>query len=465
LLNVRSKLWTHQQQMLEFLVDRLEENGYAWLIAGCAVGKTLTIYKLIEMLGVKRVLILTTKSAIGSAWANDAKKHADEYHVTLLTENVRVITPTSDEVVAKNVLVKDKALHTKGDGVFVINYESAWRIQSSLQDFDLIVADESHKLGNPKSKQSSILSSLPAKYKVAMTGTAWNNKPLDAYGQVNFLSGERVLGKWYSFYYRHCILKRVENFDMIVGYKNLEDLTERVNPFTMLVETEKVLDLPPVRHIERSIPMPKGFAKFYTEFEDEMLAEYGDDLLIANNKLIHALRLHQLTSGYFISKENKHVEVLSPKLDELMNVLDEIGGEPVVVFTRFRHDVELISKALVKAKITYKVLVGGKHEHEEWQAGDGQVLIANLSAGSAGVNLDRARYAIYYSLGHSRTDYDQSLYRIRRDGSDRSKFIVYYHLIMENTVDEEIRTAMKGKGQVSDYLLKRIENKLLDKRK
>lgn len=446
--------------MHDHVVASLNERGFSFLIAGCATGKTLTMYQVAETTQSKRVLVLTTKSAMGSAWANDAKKHLTNFRIITLGENVREVTDTTDVVLAKNVKVADKAKYLAGEGVFVINYESAYRLLAHLHDFDLVVADESHKLGNPKSKQSKFLSKIRCPYKVAMTGTPYNDKPLTVYGQVHFLSGERVLGNWWAFYNRTAILKKIEHFHMIVGYKNLEDLAQRIDPFTMRVDTEDVLDLPPVMHIERVIPMTPTFKKFYEEFENEMLAEYGDDLLLANNKLTQSLRLHQLTSGYFPNTDSKMVKLGSPKLDELLSILDEIGTAPVVVFTRFTHDVEMITERLRREGIPYRELTGSKHEHELWQAGEGQVLVANLSAGNAGVNLDRARYAVYYSIGYSRTEYDQSLYRIRRDGSDRTKHIVYYHLIVEDSIDVDIRTAMKNKGQVSDYLLSRITNRI-----
>ena len=137
------------------------------------------------------------------------------------------------------------------------------------------------------------------------------------------------------------------------------------------------------------------------------------------------------------------------KLKECLAILDEIGGKPVVIFTRFQEDVRKLQQDIPGAKL----LVGGCHEHIEWQAGEGQVLIANIAAGSTGVNLSRARYCIYYSIGHSRTDYNQSRYRIRRPGSDLAYPIAYYHILMEGSIDIAIRRALASKGLMSGELL------------
>lgn len=69
-----------------------------------------------------------------------------------------------------------------------------------------------------------------------------------------------------------------------------------------------------------------------------------------------------------------------------------------------------------------------------------------IQSGGAGVDFTRSRYCIYYSLGFSLGDYDQSLARIHRPGQQRE--VTYYHLIAKDTVDEQVYAALDARRDV-----------------
>jgi SNF2 family DNA or RNA helicase len=103
-------------------------------------------------------------------------------------------------------------------------------------------------------------------------------------------------------------------------------------------------------------------------------------------------------------------------------------------------------------------LTGDVKEHVEWQKGKGQVLLCNISAGGTGVTLNRANLFVYYSVGFSNTEYEQSLWRGLDDTQKRPVF--YHHLVMKDTIDEEIREALERKGNMADFILKKLTNRL-----
>lgn len=128
------------------------------------------------------------------------------------------------------------------------------------------------------------------------------------------------------------------------------------------------------------------------------------------------------------------------------------------MFTRFKEDVNLLREAFEKDGLEVKLLVGSTHEHDEFQAGSGDVLIANIAAGAEGIDLSRARYVIYYSVDHSRTMYEQSRWRVRRHEGGLP--ITYYHLEMEGSIDEDIYKALQGKGKMKDKIADAIERRI-----
>ena len=81
---------------------------------------------------------------------------------------------------------------------------------------------------------------------------------------------------------------------------------------------------------------------------------------------------------------------------------------------------------------------------------DIDVLAAQIRSGGLGVDLTRARYAVYYTppfLG----DYDQSKARIHRPEQDRP--VSYYHLVCERTVDERAYRALQEQKDVIEEIL------------
>jgi SNF2 family DNA or RNA helicase len=126
----------------------------------------------------------------------------------------------------------------------------------------------------------------------------------------------------------------------------------------------------------------------------------------------------------------------------------------VVVFCRFKHDLRAVERAADSVAWTYGELSGSRRDglsEDGTLANHVDILGAQIRAGSLGVDLTRARYAVYYSQTFSLGDYDQSLARLNRSGQTRP--VHYYHLIVEGTVDRAIyRTLARRRDDVEAVL-------------
>jgi len=133
-------------------------------------------------------------------------------------------------------------------------------------------------------------------------------------------------------------------------------------------------------------------------------------------------------------------------------VLEDLDSrEPVVVFVRFRHDLDVVRAVAEAGGRRVSELSGRAHELEAWQRGDTDVLATQIQSGSLGVTMVRARYAIYYSDVWSLAEYDQSLARLHRPGQKRS--VTYIHLAAEGTIDQRIYAALQARKEVIQALL------------
>jgi SNF2 family DNA or RNA helicase len=74
-----------------------------------------------------------------------------------------------------------------------------------------------------------------------------------------------------------------------------------------------------------------------------------------------------------------------------------------------------------------------------------------MRSGGEGVDFSAARYCIFYSVGFSLGDYEQALKRTHRPGQTRR--VVYYHLVVKGTVDEDVYTALRERRDVVEYIL------------
>lgn len=466
--------WKHQIPMHAAMVTTLKENGYGWLLAGCATGKSFTSLKIGETLGAGRILILTTVAAALGTWPAEIEKHAPGQGYLLLNKG------TSKQKAAE---MRKYMASTTATRIVIVNYETAALMADDIKAmaFDYVIADESQKLKSHDSKQSINLARACAgiTYKMAMTGTAWSDRPTDVYGQVRWLHPDvkgsktahsRILSTWGSFQYQYCNLHDLGNGVKIVkSYKNLDKLGAILAPFTYYVNSEAVLDLPEKQQIFRDVELTGELKRLYRELEAELFAEFGPDYLVADNKLVCELRLHQLTGGfvqpYAIDSVGRYVPAAAAtavpdksadaKLAALNDIMDEIGNNPVVIFTQFKADVGKIKASMEKRGLTVKLLTGDTKQHVEFQAGQGDVLIANIQAGNAGITLTRARYVIYYTVGSSRTMFDQSEWRVRRPDSkhDKSLPVVEFFIRMTGTIDDVLWQRMTTKAALDNEVL------------
>jgi len=86
---------------------------------------------------------------------------------------------------------------------------------------------------------------------------------------------------------------------------------------------------------------------------------------------------------------------------------------------------------------------------------DLDLLAVQMQAGGVGIDLSKARFSIYFSVGFSLGDYEQSLARVHRPGQLHKVF--YIHMLAQNTVDEKIYMALKNKKNIINSIVNREE--------
>lgn len=455
---IRTRNWTHQLVAYHF-AHPLEA---ALLAMDMGTGKSKVAIDLAVNWGCKMILILCPKSVL-NVWAREFKLHGpDDWRVLVLNKGT----------VAIKQQIAGRFLNECGDGklapaVIVLNYESArmqpfasWALGVNWTKFlwDLVILDESQRIKTHNVKISKFCAKLAlrAKRRLCLTGTPLAHSPLDVFAQYRFLDRGLFGTSYWHFKNRYAINANPAIPQQITGYKNQEELKKRVALIAYRCEAKDVLDLPEVQHHDLTFTLGDKGSKAYTELENELITEItGGRITTASNALVRLLRLQQLTSGYLVEDETKvETQIDTGKATLLLDFLEALGPrEPVVVFCRFRHDLRRVAEVTKSLKRRYGELSGKQNNltADATMPADIDVLGVQIQSGGVGIDLTRARYAVYYSLGYSLSDFVQSLARLHRPGQTRP--VNYYHLIAEKTVDRRVYEALRKRKEVIDVVL------------
>lgn len=316
---------------------------------------------------------------------------------------------------------------------------------------------------------------LMARRRLALTGTPMPHQPLDVWSQFRFINPYHLERTFGEFKMRYAIMGGY--FDkQIVEWRDLDDLERRFRQLAFRVSND-VLDLPPEMDEVRTSVMSERGQKLYAQMERDMIAWVSESSFVtAANAMVKLLRLQQMTSGWAPDESGTLKAIDAEKERLLKDVLDDLR-EPVVVFCRFKSDLEAVHRASECAGLESAELSGDRDELAHWQGrepgfglapikreggriptGDiPDVLAVQIQAGGVGVDLTRARVAVFYSIGFSLADYLQARARIRRPPQARP--CLFIHLQIRDSVDEYVLRAVEARGDLVDSVLQELKTK------
>lgn len=439
--------WQHQRAGFAFCM------GLPGALLGFDMGLGKSRVAVGLMYARSRVTLIQCPKSVVAVWPREFRKH-------LADPDSFAVVPLDKGSVAEKTKAAERAVraHAGKRLVLVINFESAWRepfcTWALRAGFDTLVMDEAHKIKAPGGKSSRFCARLGERcaYRLGLTGTMMPHSPLDVYGIYRTLD-PRIFGtNFHHFKTRYAIMGGFE-CRSVIGYQRQQELHDKINTIAIRAGKE-LLDLPPEQDITIPVELSPAARRVLRALERDFYAGMENGEITAANALVKLLRQQQVTGGYAQYDDGRTEQVDTGKSDALEDLLEGMGSEPAVVFTRFTADLDGVAAVCAKLGIPYRELSGRVNQLADWQDGQGQVIGVNIQAGGAGIDLTRARYCIYYSLGFSLGDYMQSRARVHRPGQDRP--VTYYHLVVENTVDSKVYDALAARKEVVDYILEGI---------
>ena len=334
----------------------------------------------------------------------------------------------------------------------------------------LIAVDESTTIKNPGAKRTKNILGLSkySKYRRILTGSPVTKSPLDLYTQCYFLSPWLLdHSSFYTFKNRYAVM-RTANFggrsvQIVVGYRNLGELSEKLKPFSYRVLKDDCLDLPKKTFMKRIVQLSDEQKKVYSQMKQTALAFLNGKAATTATVMTQLMRLHQITCGHFTADDGTTQILKNNRIDELIDLLHEVHGK-VVIWAHYRHDIETIVEHIKKefntgvdnSVMTYYGDTSVEDRQEaikEIQDPDSPVrfLVGTPQTGGYGITLTAASTMIYYSNGYDLEKRQQSEARIDRIG--QTKPMTYVDIIAEDTVDERIVKALRKKINIASQVM------------
>lgn len=458
----KTKPFPHQLEAFYISRDREAYGFFMEMGTGKSWVGVNTIRYLAKVHGVNRVLILAP-NGVHKQWITEQiPEHMEDDFAFKATWYESSKTKT----------VKDRLKKVmEHDGCQIIAQHIESMSHSSGADFaedfcksgkTLIILDESSRIKSPTSARTKNVLKLRqySAFRRIMSGTPITKGVEDLYSQFLFLD-PAILGysSFFTFRTRFCNMGGFEG-RQIVSYRNIPELQKRVDGHTYRKTKEECLDLPEKIFTIRSVEFTSEQLTLYTQIKDKYMAELTEGLVVDLPLAItRMLRLQQILSGHFPNPETgEMIHVPTNRTDALIDVLEEAGESKVIVWGKFTHDIDEISRRLTAEGIGYVVYTGntsptGRTDSIERFRNDPtcKVFLGNPAAAGIGLNLTVANVVVWYSTTFNLDEYLQANDRCHRIGQKWP--VTYVTLTTPGSLDVKIAKALQKKKGVADMVL------------
>lgn len=320
--------------------------------------------------------------------------------------------------------------------------------------FRTVIVDEAHRMKDPISKQTRAVWAVQhgetVERRWSMTGTPIANDPTDLWSIMHGVAPYDfpTKGKFVDRY----ALQAFSAYGglNVVGINplNKKEFEEIFHPhFRRMLKDIVAPQLPKKVYVKREVEMSTKQRKAYAELTDRLVTELANgDILAVQNNLVLRTRQIQLSSAYCEINEDGDVRLSdpSPKLDEMEEILDELGDKPVVIAAMHKQLIDLAAKRLTKKGISFGLYTGGIAQWERdraldlFQEGQTRVLLFTVAAGGVGLTMTRADTILFLQRSWSMIENLQAEDRVHRIGSEIHESITVIDLVTKDSAEDEV---------------------------
>ena len=441
-------------------------------------GKTKVMIDNMAVLADKKLIDGAVVLAPKGVYRNWAEKEIPTHLSDDIDREVLVWKAEATDKYKKDLAKKIKEWDGKKLQIFVYNIESLTSDKGVklLEQFIakhngqvMGIVDESTCIKNHKAKRTKAAIKIGQACKVRRiaTGSPITNSPLDLYSQCEFMDkGILGHGSFYAFRNTYANIEKKQTrmgtfYDQIKSYKNLNRLSEKIEPYSFRITKKECLDLPDKIYTIRNVSLTKEQITAYKEMYDREVAFFGEESMTVEIALTKMLRLHQILCGCFTTDDGEVLSIPNNRVDELLDCINETSGK-VIIWANYVQNIKDIEARLKKeygdnSVVTY---YGGTTNDERSDAiakfqdpnSTVRFFVSNPVVGGRGITLTEANTVIYYSNNFSLETRQQSEDRAHRIGQKNN--VTYIDLVVPHSMDEKVINALLNKRNIANEILK-----------
>lgn len=350
---------------------------------------------------------------------------------------------------------------------YIVNHEGLKMLKDELaqrHDITHVIMDEGARMRNQSTqlwKAANAVCGPESKRGVWwMTGSPMPKAPTDAWAQARIVNPKTVPGYFSRF--RDQTMFKITQFKW-VPKRGWEDTVYSSLKPAIRFQRSECLDLPPAMFVDHEVKMSKQQEKAYKDMNDNFVAEFNDGTITAVNEGVKLGKLLQVACGaiYDGAGEN-HVIDVTPKLQELDNILEEVGDK-LIIFMPYKNAINRVTEHFDTKHegLTYGVVnggVGAKKRDEiftGFQDGELNVIVAHPAAMAHGLTLTASNTILFWGPVDNYEIYEQAIGRITRPGQERHQYIK--HLIC-TPIEKAVYKRLKNKENTQGLLLDMFRN-------
>ena len=440
----------YQKYATQFIID----HPVAAILLQMGLGKSVITLTAIQQLlasgSVHKVLVIGPLRVARDTWPAEIEKwdHLSrlEYSVAVGTESER-----------RAALMLDVPIH-------IINRENVqWLIESSHIPFeyDMIVIDELSSFKNHQAKRFKSL--MKQRHRVSrvvgLTGTPSSNGFMDLFAEYKLLDMGKRLGRFITQYRQDFFVPDKCGYDRVYSWKPRpgaeQEIYRRIGDITVSMKSVDFLKMPECVINRVPVAMDSNERDLYDELKTELVLSLGDDIIDAKNAAALSGKLTQMSNGAVYSEAGDAIRLHDRKLDALEDLIEAANGNPVLVAYWYQHDIQRIQERFPKVRT-----LRTSRDIADWNAGKIPVAAIHPASAGHGLNLQAGGSTlVWFGLTWSLELYQQTNARLWRQGQ-QAETVVIHHIIMTDTIDEQIMDALERKDRTQAALIDAVRAQL-----
>ena len=411
-------------------------------------------------------LVVAPTSVIAN-WAAEAARFLPEAKVVTITETTAGKTPLAERIAGAHLVLTSYTLLRMDEEAYTGYARTLGRTvveltgeQPAPEGWGALLLDEAQFVKNTGTRAWSIARAMPARTKIAMTGTPIENNLMELWALLAIVA-DGLFPSARAF--RDLYARPAESGeDPAHAAATAARLRRRIRPL-MLRRTKELVaaELPAKNDTRVNLPLAAGHRRIYdTHLQRERQKVLGllEDMDKNRFTIFQSLTLlRRLALDAALIDPEAYAGVSSVKRDYLVQQLPGLleKGHRVLVFSQFTGYLKSISARLAEEGIGHLYLDGSTRNRAEvieaFTSGQEPVFLISLKAGGFGLNLTEADHVFIMDPWWNPATEQQAVDRIHRIGQDKEVHV--YRLVAEGTIEEKVMQLKESKAALFDAVV------------